>query len=79
MCAPNSVGCVDLLDLSRYAPPSSYRRPYVRKSTRQAIERSAAVKNGKFSDSNTGLPITGGKRRIYSRQKDNNKRSLTTA
>ena len=67
MCAPNSVGCVDRLDLSSYAPPSSYRRPYVRKSTRQAIERSAAIKDGKFLDSNTGLPIAGGKRRTYSR------------
>ncbi len=43
------------------------RRPYIRKSTRIAVESKAKVKNGRFVDSNTGKPISGGKRRNYSR------------
>ncbi|WP_346234450.1 GH-E family nuclease [Lysinibacillus telephonicus] len=42
------------------------RRPYIRKSTRMAIEKKAKIKNGRFLDSNEGTPIPGGRRRSYS-------------
>jgi len=42
------------------------RRPYIRKSTREAIEKTAKIKDGRFLDSNEGTPISGGKRRKYS-------------
>ena len=45
------------------------RRPYIRKSTRIAIEAKARTRGGRFTDANTGLPIKGGKRRPYSRAK----------
>ena len=45
------------------------RRPYIRNSTRVAAEKNAKVANGIFLDPNTGKPIPGGKRRGYSRAK----------
>ncbi|MCH4245390.1 PAAR-like domain-containing protein [Acinetobacter gerneri] len=58
--APNPVEWVDLLGLAKL------RRPYIRKSTRQAVESKATIKNGKFIDPNTGKTIAGGKMRPYS-------------
>lgn len=41
-------------------------RPYIRKSTRHAIESTAKIQNGRFVDANTGKPIPGTKRRSFS-------------
>jgi RHS repeat-associated protein len=39
------------------------KRPYIRKSTRVAVEVKARKTGGRFTDPNTGRPIPGGKRR----------------
>ncbi|WP_082153435.1 GH-E family nuclease [Oligella urethralis] len=57
--APNPVGWVD--------PLGWLHRPYIRKSTRKAVEDKARVVKGRFLDANTGKPIEGGKRRPWSR------------
>ncbi|SPL71756.1 PAAR-like domain-containing protein [Acinetobacter stercoris] len=58
--APNPVEWVDRLGLAKL------RRPYIRKSTRQAVESKATIKNGRFIDPNTGKAISGDKMRPYS-------------
>ncbi len=55
--APNPILWVDPWGLK------GLRRPYIRNSTREAIEAKANIVNGRFLDANTGLPIPGGKRR----------------
>jgi len=42
-------------------------RPYIRRSTREQIEKRGRVRNGRFRDANTGNAIPGGRRRSYSR------------
>ncbi|MCH6234195.1 DUF6531 domain-containing protein [Cognataquiflexum rubidum] len=44
-------------------------RPFIRKATREKIEKKGKVKNGRFIDANTRKPIPGGQRRDYSRAK----------
>lgn len=58
--APHPLKWIDHLGLARL------RRPYIRKSKRQAIESKEKIKNGRFIDVNTGKPIPGKRRRPFS-------------